>query len=164
MKDAPEVARTAAGPLLLAALALAMALPLAQGAAQHFDARCYIAHAGLAADAAGDAVCAGTLYIGGHLGVDPSTGSAPRDATTEARLLMEDLRRSVVAAGLQMDDVVALTVFSTDTTLDESFSSVFRDYFHGHPPAHAFVGAGSLGHGAHFEVTGVAVKRPHLQL
>ena len=159
------VMKTQAGPFLLAALALAMGLPLAGGAAQHFGARCYVAHAGLPDSAAGDAVCAGsTLYIGGHVGVDPATGSAPADAAAEARLLMEGVRRTVAAAGLQMDDVVAVTVFSTDAALDESFSSVFRGYFHGHQPAQAFVAAGALGHGARFEMTGVAVKRAPLRL
>jgi enamine deaminase RidA (YjgF/YER057c/UK114 family) len=157
--------RTQAGPFLLAALALAMGLPLAGGAAQHFGPRCYMANAGPSDSAAGDAVCAGsTLYIGGHLGVDPATGSAPPDAAAEARLLMEGVRRTVAMAGLQMDDVVAVTVFSTDAALDERFSSVFRGYFHGHLPAQAFVGAGTLGHGARFEVTGVAVKRGSLRL
>lgn len=156
--------RTQAGPFLLAALALAMGLPLAEGAAQHLGARCYISHAGLPGSAAGDAVCAGsTLYIGSHVGVDPATGRAPGDAAAEARLLMEGVRRTVAAAGLQMDDVVAITVFSTDASLDESFSSVFRGYFRGHPPAQTFVGAGDLGHGARFEVTGVAVKRASLR-
>jgi 2-iminobutanoate/2-iminopropanoate deaminase len=153
---------TSAGPFLLAALALAMALPLAEGAAQPSAERSYISRA---AAVASDAVRTGnTLYIGGHLGIDPATGRAPAESAAEARLAMQALQRTIAAAGLKMDDLVSVTVFSTDADLDETFNSVYRSYFNGRYPAQTFVGADWLRHGARFEVLGVAVKAPHVQL
>jgi 2-iminobutanoate/2-iminopropanoate deaminase len=159
--------KTSAGPFLLAALALAMALPMANGAAQHPADRAYVDHPHVpgALAASSDAVRTGnTLYIAGHLGIDPATCRAPAALAAEARLLMEALGHTVVAAGLTMDDLVAVTVFSTDPSLDETFNAVYRTYFHGHYPAQTFVGADSLRCGARFEVLGVAVKAPHMQL
>lgn len=42
---------------------------------------------------------------------------------------------AVAAAGLQMDDRVSVTVFSTDARLNETFGAIDRSYFHGHYPA-----------------------------
>jgi 2-iminobutanoate/2-iminopropanoate deaminase len=160
--------KTSAGPFLLAALALAMALPMADGAAQRRGERSYVdppAVPGVLLLTASAAVRTGnTLYIGGHLGIDPATGRVPAESAAEARLLMESLRRTIAAAGLQMDDLVAVTVFSTDLSLDETFNAVYRTYFHGHYPTQTFVGADSLRRGARFEVLGVAVKAPTMRL
>jgi 2-iminobutanoate/2-iminopropanoate deaminase len=43
--------------------------------------------------------------------------------------------------------------------LYDTFNGVYRGYFHGQFPARAFVGVASLVRGAHFEITGIAVKR-----
>ena len=159
---------TSAGPYLLVAVALAMGVPLTEGAAERPGERSYIdlpATRGTSPLAASDAVRSGnTLYIGGHLGLDPATGQAPPESAAEARLAMESLRRTIAAAGLSMDDLVAVTVFSTDVTLDGTFNEVYRSYFSGHYPAQTFVGADSLRRGARFEVLGVAVRTPHMRL
>ncbi len=92
-----------------------------------------------------DAVLVGdTLYISGHLSVDP----------------MERVKRTVESAGMTMDDVVSMQVFCTDLALFDTFNSVYRSYFTHGFPARAFLGAGTLLRGAHFEVLGVAVRRP----
>jgi 2-iminobutanoate/2-iminopropanoate deaminase len=158
--------KTQAGPLLTL-LTLALALPLVEGAAEHpgershLDPRSQVAGPG----AQSDAVRTGnTLYLAGHLGIDPRTGDVPADRATEARLLMDAVQRTVGTAGLKMDDLVSVTVFSTDLSLSETFNAVYQDYFRGHYPARAFVGASTLARGAHFEVTAVAVQPPHMQL
>ena len=51
---------------------------------------------------------------------------------------------------------VAVLEFSMPT--NPLFNWVYRTYFKGEMPARAFIGAGSLLGGAHFEVMGVAVK------
>ncbi len=159
---------TAAGPFLLTAVALVMAVPMTDGGADRPGERSYIGRApvpGVPPVAASDAVRSGnTLYIGGHLGIDPATGRAPAESAAEARLAMEAFKRTVAAAGLKMDDLVAVTVFSTDVRLDATFNEVYRTYFNGRYPAQTFVGADSLRRGARFEVLGVAVRAPHLRL
>ncbi len=108
-----------------------------------------------------DAVLEGsTLYVAGHLGIDPATGNAATDAATEARLVLDAVQATLGRAGLSMDDLVSVTVYCTDLALYDTFNGIYRGYFHGHHPARAFIGTDKLLRGAHFEVLGVAVKEP----
>jgi 2-iminobutanoate/2-iminopropanoate deaminase len=100
-----------------------------------------------------------TLYIAGHIGLDPKTGQAPADAEQEARLVMDGIKKTVDAAGLSMDDVVSLQVFCTDLQWYDTFNSVYKTYFHDNYPARAFIGAEKLLRGGKYEVLGIAVKR-----
>jgi 2-iminobutanoate/2-iminopropanoate deaminase len=156
---------TPAGPFVLAVVALALGLPLSEGNAERSAGRSYLAPPAAAAVPASEAVRSGnTLYLSGHLGLDPATGEAPGDAAAEARLLMEAMARTIREAGFGMDDLVAVTVFSTDLDLDGTFNAVYESYFHGRYPARSFVGAARLLHGAHFEVAAIAVRSARLQL
>ncbi|HEY6825121.1 MAG TPA: RidA family protein [Steroidobacteraceae bacterium] len=106
-----------------------------------------------------DAVRSGdTLYVAGHIGIDTRTGNAPSDPATEARLVMEAVKRTVESAGLTMDDLVSVTIYCTDLQLYDMFNAVYRSYFHGHYPARAFIGTDKLLRGGHFEVQGLALK------
>ena len=107
-----------------------------------------------------DAVLVGnTLYIAGHIGLDPKTGQAPSDPEQEARLVMDSVKQTVEQAGMTMDDVVSVQVFCSDLKYYETFNNVYKTYFHGDYPARAFVGAGSLLRNGKYEVLGVAVKK-----
>jgi 2-iminobutanoate/2-iminopropanoate deaminase len=109
-----------------------------------------------------DAVLVGnTLYIAGHIGLDPKTGQAPADAEQEARLVMDGVKRTVENAGLTMDDVVSVQIFCTDLKLYETFNNVYKTYFHSDFPARAFIGTDKILRNGHYEVLGIAVKRSH---
>jgi len=109
-----------------------------------------------------DAVLAGdALYLAGHIGIDPQSGNAASDPDTEAHLMMEALQQTLRRAGLTMDDLVSVTVFCTDLKLYDVFNAIYSGYFHGHYPARAFIGAGQLVRGAHFEIMGVAIRPSH---
>ena len=100
-----------------------------------------------------------TLYIAGHIGVDPKTGMAPADAEAEAHLVMDGIKKTVEDAGMSMDDVVSVQIFCTDLKLYETFNAVYRTYFHADFPARAFIGTNNLLRNGHYEVMGIAVKR-----
>jgi len=107
-----------------------------------------------------DAVLVGnTLYVAGTVGFD-QTGKPPASAEEEARLAMDGVKRVLESQGMVMDDLVLVQVYCTDFSLYDKFNGVYRTYFHEQFPARAFLGVASLIRGAHFEVTGVAVKRP----
>ncbi len=107
-----------------------------------------------------DAVLVGnTLYIAGHIGLDPKTGQAPADAEIEAHLVMDGVKKTVEAAGLTMDDIVSMQIFCTDLKLYDTFNAVYKTYFHGDFPARAFIGTDKLLRNGHYEVLGIAVKR-----
>jgi 2-iminobutanoate/2-iminopropanoate deaminase len=99
-----------------------------------------------------------TLYVAGHIGLDPKTQKAADKIDTEAQAVMDAVKQSVESAGLQMDDLVSVTVYCTDLALYDAFNTVYRSYFHGHFPARAFIGVSGLVRGAHFEVAGIAAK------
>jgi len=100
-----------------------------------------------------------TLYIAGHIGLDPKTGQPPADAEQEARLVMDGIKQTVEQAGMTMDDVVSVQVFCSDLKYYETFNNVYKTYFHVNYPARAFVGAGSLLRNGKYEVLGIAVKK-----
>lgn len=107
-----------------------------------------------------DAVLVGnTLYIAGHIGLDPKTGQAPADPEEEAKLVMEGIKKTVENAGFSMDDMVSMQIFCTDLKFYDTFNSVYRTYFHGDFPARAFIGTDKLLRNGKYEVMGIAVKR-----
>ncbi|MGZ4854831.1 MAG: RidA family protein [Candidatus Angelobacter sp.] len=106
-----------------------------------------------------DAVWHGeTLYLSGHIGLDPKTARPPATAEEEARLVLEGVTRTLEAAGLTMDDLLSVQIFCSDVSLFEAFNVVYRTYFKGEFPARAFLGSGKLLFDARFEVQGIAGK------
>jgi 2-iminobutanoate/2-iminopropanoate deaminase len=106
-----------------------------------------------------DAVVLGdTLYLAGTVGFDKD-GKLPATIEDEAKMAMENVKKVLESQGMTMDDLVSIQVFGTDFSLYQKFNDVYRTYFHGQFPARAFIGAASLIRGAHFELTGIAVRR-----
>lgn len=106
-----------------------------------------------------DAVEAGsTVYISGQIGLDPNTGKPPADVTEEARLVMENLKSVVTAAGLTMNDLASVQIFAPDVSHFAAFNAVYTTYFADSLPARAFLGSGPLLFGARFEVMAIAVR------
>jgi reactive intermediate/imine deaminase len=106
-----------------------------------------------------DAVLVGnTLYIAGTVGFDQS-GKVPATAEEEAKLAMDGVKQVIESQGLSMDELVSVQVYCTDFGLYDKFNGVYRSYFHEQFPARAFLGVSSLIRGAHFEITGIAIKR-----
>src|ERR1700756_545003 len=76
-----------------------------------------------------DAVWAGdTLYLSGHLGLDPATGRPPANASDEARMLLDSFKKTVENAGLTMQDLVFIQLFCSDVSLFGEFNAVYRTY------------------------------------
>jgi 2-iminobutanoate/2-iminopropanoate deaminase len=107
-----------------------------------------------------DGILAGnTLYLAGRIGLDPKTGKPPAEIDDEIRLMMESMKGTLTQAGMTMDDIVYVQVFCSDLSLFDKFNSVYKSYFSRDFPARAFIGAGSLLRGGHFEIQAIAVKR-----
>ncbi|MEY4094832.1 MAG: hypothetical protein RLZZ53_2031 [Acidobacteriota bacterium] len=107
-----------------------------------------------------DAVLIGdTLYISGRGGVDMATMQVPAAVKDEVKMLMEDFKKVLAQAGMAMDDLVSVTVYSPDLSLYAEFNEIYRSYFSKNLPARAFIGSGPLLFGMRFEMQGVAVKR-----
>lgn len=100
-----------------------------------------------------------TLYLAGTIGLDPKTGRAHENLEQEIRLALEGMKETLGEAGMTMDDLVYVQVFSTDLSLFDDFNRIYRSYFKDNFPARAFIGSGPLLRGGRFEIQGIAVKR-----
>jgi 2-iminobutanoate/2-iminopropanoate deaminase len=150
-------------PLLIFATSPALWPTAAQADNIHFPLAAGPLPAGAASPAGNPAfnaaVLAGdTLYISGSIDLDPATGKPPADPKVGAKIILDGMKRTVEQAGMTMDDLVWVQVFASDLSNYAAFNEIYRGYFKGPLPARAFVGAGSLLAGAHFEVMGIAVK------
>ena len=106
-----------------------------------------------------DAVLVGnTLYLSGNGGIDFETMEVPEDPKDEARLLMENVKRTLALADMTLDDLVSVTIYCPDLSLYGQFNAVYRSYLDGNYPARAFVGSGTLLFGMRFKIQAIAVK------
>jgi 2-iminobutanoate/2-iminopropanoate deaminase len=103
-----------------------------------------------------------TLYLAGRIGIDPKTGKVPEKIEDEIKLLLDGEKDVLAKAGMTMDDLAYVQVFCTDLSLFEKFNPTYRTYFSKDYPARAFIGAGSLLAGGHFELQAIAVKHEYL--
>ena len=99
-----------------------------------------------------------TLYMSGDIGLDEN-GEVPDDPQSEARNVLDRMKRTLEAAGMTMDDLVFVQVFCSDVSHYDAFNRVYRGYFKKEFPARAFVGVGTLLFDARFEVQAIAVER-----
>jgi 2-iminobutanoate/2-iminopropanoate deaminase len=100
-----------------------------------------------------------TLYVGGHVGIDPKTGKAGITAEEDAKFAMDGVKQTLDAAGMTMEDLVSVQVFCTSVSDYATFNGVYKTYFHGDYPARAFVQIAKLVGDSRFEVLGVAVVK-----
>ena len=100
-----------------------------------------------------------TFYLSGRIGIDPVTGRAPTDVDAEITLLLDGVQAVLAEAGMNMDDLVSVQIFSPDLSLWEPFNAAYIKRFARDLPARAFIGSGPLLLGGRFELMGIAVRR-----
>jgi 2-iminobutanoate/2-iminopropanoate deaminase len=78
------------------------------------------------------------LFVAGQPGLDPATGAVPDgDFAAEARMAFQNLRRVLLAAGLDMDRVVKTTVFLASADSFPAMNALYAEFFPSAPPARA---------------------------
>ena len=106
-----------------------------------------------------DAVLVGdTLYISGRIGIEASTGFAPKDVDEELKLLFADFSAVLTAGGMSWDNLVWLQIFSPDLSLWDRFNAEYLKHFKKEFPARAFIASAPLLRNGTFEMMGIAVK------
>ena len=89
------------------------------------------------------------LSVSGQLGMDPETGElVGPDFVPQASQALENLRQVVLAAGCDLEHVVAVDVFVVDLNKFADFNEIYTEYFSGHRPARAVVEVRALPKGA----------------
>ena len=99
-----------------------------------------------------------TLYLSGKIGLTADR-KVPSSAAEEARIVLDDVKGTLAAAGMTMDDLVSVQIFCSDVSHYDAFNRIYRTYFTREFPARAFLGSGPLLFGARFEVQAIAVRR-----
>lgn len=98
------------------------------------------------------------LFISGQLPINPKDGGMIVDnIQLQTRLVMENIKSILDAAGYSLKDIVQATVYLSSMSLFEEFNREYTKYFEAEPPARATVGI-ELKRGALVEISIVAYK------
>lgn len=106
------------------------------------------------------AIMAGnTLYLAGQIAIDPATNQV-RSGTIEeeTRLVLDNLKAVVEAAGMTMANIVSTTVFLSDLNEFPRMNAVYATYFPANPPARATVQVARLPRDVKIEIAAIAVR------
>ena len=136
----PTAQRRAASLALLAGLSLASAC---RAVARTSADPQFIHPDGPPANPFSPAVRVGNiLFVSGTLGTKADGSLVPGGIQPETRQLLENIKRTLSAAGIGMDRVVKCTVFMADLKEWPAMNEVYRSYFNnGNYPARAAVQA-----------------------
>jgi 2-iminobutanoate/2-iminopropanoate deaminase len=97
------------------------------------------------------------LFVSGQLGIQPETGElVSSDFVPQTKQALENLLQIVLAAGYNLDQVVAVDVFVTDLNNFAKFNDIYADYFSEHRPARAVVEVSRLPKDACVEIKCIA--------
>jgi 2-iminobutanoate/2-iminopropanoate deaminase len=98
------------------------------------------------------------VFVSGQIPYDPVAGGIVRGTVAEqTRLVLENMRRALEAAGATLDDVVSCRVYLQPLS-DESFSAmnrIYEVYFGTSKPARATLGAQLLNFDVEIEAVAV---------
>jgi 2-iminobutanoate/2-iminopropanoate deaminase len=99
------------------------------------------------------------LFISGQTSVDPATGKiVPGGPAAEAEQCLKNVRAILKAAGLDMRNVVKVTVFLTDMAHFASVNEVYAKAFSTPFPARSCVAVRALPLGCLVEIEAVAAQ------
>ena len=99
------------------------------------------------------------VFVSGTLGTKPDGSLVPGGIEPETRQVLENIKRTLAAAGLGMDRLVKCTAFLADLKEWPAMNAIYRSYFpNGKYPARAAVQA-TLLNGARVELECVAAAK-----
>jgi 2-iminobutanoate/2-iminopropanoate deaminase len=100
-----------------------------------------------------------TLYLSGQIALDAATNKVIKGSIKdETRMVMENLKALLEAAGLNMDNVVKSTIFLKDMNNFVHVNEAYGSYFSKDFPARATIEASRLPKDANVEICMEAVR------
>lgn len=101
----------------------------------------------------------GFVFVSGQIPIDPKTGGVVQaDIKEQTRLVMENVKKILAAAGCGMSAVVKSTVYLKDMSDFAAVNEVFGSYFPSDPPARAAVEVSRLPKDVSIEIDFIAWK------
>ncbi|MCL2572333.1 MAG: RidA family protein [Defluviitaleaceae bacterium] len=101
----------------------------------------------------------GVLYVSGQLPMCPETGEMEQgDIKAQTRLVMNNLKAIIEAAGSSLENVLKATILLTDMADFAAMNEVYGSYFSGSPPARICYQVCALPRGAAVEIDAVCVE------
>ncbi|MBR3456231.1 MAG: RidA family protein [Bacteroidaceae bacterium] len=107
------------------------------------------------------AIVAGdTVYVSGQLPIDPTTGEfAPGGIKALAAQSLTNIKNILATEGLEMGDVVKVTVLLRDISDFAAVNEVYAQFFSAPYPARSAFAVAALPKGADIEIEAIAVRR-----
>jgi 2-iminobutanoate/2-iminopropanoate deaminase len=99
------------------------------------------------------------VFVSGQIPLDPATGVlVGGEFAAQAKRALDNLDGVLRAAGCDRSRVEKVTVYLADLARFSEFNQIYADFFGGHRPARAVIGAASLPRGAQVEVEAMAAR------
>lgn len=100
-----------------------------------------------------------TFYLSGSIGYDHGAGClVPGGIVPETRQAIQNLRSVLQKAGMDLNDVVKVTVYLQSMEDYGAFNEVYASFFPQDPPARETVAVSGLALGAKIEMSCIAVR------
>jgi 2-iminobutanoate/2-iminopropanoate deaminase len=103
----------------------------------------------------------GLLYTSGLMPFLPGSGDlVSTDLEEQMHQCMRNMRAVLAAAGMTVEDLIMVTIFTTDMQEFACLNKVYKSYFEGLSayPSRAAVGISALAKNARVELTAIAKK------
>lgn len=101
----------------------------------------------------------GLVFISGQIPIDPKTGLVVHsDIKTQTKLVMENVKAIIAAAGCAMSDIVKTTIYLEDMDDFAVVNEVYGGYFPIDPPARATVEVSRLPKDVAIEIDFIVCK------
>ena len=97
------------------------------------------------------------LYMSGSFGADLGTGSVPADPAAQVQLALDNMKRTLEAAGLDFRHVVFVNPYMTGQASGQMNAIYAKHFEFGNTPARATIPVTSLPGGTTIQFTGVAI-------
>lgn len=99
----------------------------------------------------------GLVYVSGQLPIDPVTGQHETgDITAQTQLVLNNLKRILEASGSATNQVLQVTVYTSDGSLWAEINRIYAEFFGSHRPARAVVPTAPLHYGFLIELAAIA--------
>ena len=99
------------------------------------------------------------LYVSGQIPLDPKTGELVKgDVQEQTRVVMENMRAILKAAGMDFSNVIKCNIFITDMNEFPKLNEVYGSYFKEDPPARETIQVGALPKFVDVEISCIAAE------